>query len=126
MNGPSRKAYRTRLTADSDENTSERREAGREGVRLVSAESHYKSNLRDLYFNLFEFNDLGQRVLGQPPFTTLDEAAARALLVQMDKMAKGELSASFAAADRSPPELGPDGEIRLSEPIKRTLRAYLD
>ena len=89
-------------------------------------ESHYKSNLRDLYFNLFEFHDLGQRVLGKPPFTSLDEAAARDTIAQMEKLAVNELSASFAAADRTPPELGPDGEVRLSEPIKRTLRAYLD
>ncbi len=92
----------------------------------MSSESHYKSNLRDLKFNVFEFHNLGQRVLGRAPFTLLDEAAARQTLLQMEKMAAGELSSSFAAADRQPPVLGADGEVRLSEPIRRTLRAYLD
>lgn len=92
----------------------------------MSSESHYKSNLRDLQFNVFEFHDLGQRVLGKPPFTLLDEAAARQTLLQMEKLAVTELSQSFAAADRQPPELGPDGEVRLCEPIRRTVRAYLD
>ncbi|HRI51182.1 MAG TPA: acyl-CoA dehydrogenase [Pseudomonadota bacterium] len=92
----------------------------------MSAESHYKSNLRDLQFNLFEFHDLGQRVLGRAPFTLLDEAAARQTIEQMEKLAVSELASSFTDADRQPPVLGPDGEVRLSEAIKKTVRAYLD
>ena len=92
----------------------------------MSVQSHYKSNLRDLFFNLFEFHDIGHRTLGRAPFHLLDEAAARDALVQaLEKLAVTELASSFVAADRQPPELGTDGQVRLSEPIKQTLRAYL-
>jgi alkylation response protein AidB-like acyl-CoA dehydrogenase len=93
---------------------------------FVSVPSHYKSNLRDLYFNLFEFHDVGHRVLGRPPFHLLDEAAARDALAQLDKLAVTELATTFAAADRDPPTLSADGKVRLGEPIRRTLQTYLD
>ncbi len=42
----------------------------------MSTVHHYRSNLRDIFFNLFEFLDVGRRVLGKAPFATLDEETA--------------------------------------------------
>ena len=53
---------------------------------------HYKSNLRDIMFNLFEVLDINRTVLGQGEFTAMDEATARETLVALDKFAKEMLA----------------------------------
>jgi alkylation response protein AidB-like acyl-CoA dehydrogenase len=67
---------------------------------------HYKSNLRDLEFNLFEVFGT-DRVLGTAPFTEVDEDTARGLLAEIDRFAREELADSFAEADRNPPVFDP-------------------
>ncbi|HJY72417.1 MAG TPA: acyl-CoA dehydrogenase N-terminal domain-containing protein, partial [Streptosporangiaceae bacterium] len=64
--------------------------------------SHYKSNLRDIEFNLFEVLRR-QDLLGEQPYPDLDEETARTILAELDTMAAGPLAASFADADRNPP-----------------------
>ncbi len=86
--------------------------------------SHYRSNLRDVEFNLFEVNRLGD-VLGTAPFADFDEATVRALLAEVDRMAREEFAASFVDADRTPLELV-DGEVRLPESVKDSLDAFYD
>jgi len=50
--------------------------------------SHYKSNLRDIEFNLFEVLRR-QDLLGQPPYPDLDEDTARSILAELNTMATG-------------------------------------
>jgi hypothetical protein len=45
--------------------------------------SHYKSNLRDIEFNLFEVLRR-QDVLGQPPFDEVDAETARGILSDLE------------------------------------------
>ncbi len=92
----------------------------------MTAPSHYRSNLRDLFFNLFEFHDIGTRTLGRGPYQNLDTATAKETLVQLEKLATHELAASFAAADRQGVELGSDGEVRLPKELRVSLDAYHD
>jgi len=92
----------------------------------VTAPSHYRSNLRDLFFNLFEFHDIGTRTLGRGPYQNLDTATAKETLVQLEKLASNELAASFAAADRQGVELGSDGAVRLPKELRVSLDAYHD
>jgi len=69
--------------------------------------SHYKSNLRDIEFNLFEF--LGrQEVLGAGPFAEVDEETARDMLAEVNRLALGPAADSFADADRMSPVPLPD------------------
>jgi hypothetical protein len=63
---------------------------------------HYKSNLRDLEFNLFEVFRIQER-LGSGPFRLADEQTARTILGQLSELATGPLTESFADADRHPP-----------------------
>ena len=53
---------------------------------------HYKSNLRDTLFNLFEFLDIGRTALGKPPFEGLDEATARELLAASERVCATEMA----------------------------------
>ncbi|MGI8433703.1 MAG: acyl-CoA dehydrogenase family protein [Nocardioidaceae bacterium] len=68
--------------------------------------SHYKSNIRDIEFNLFEV--LGsEEVLGSGPFEEIDTDTARSILAEVDRLARDELAASFEEGDRTPPTYDP-------------------
>ncbi|HEX2028703.1 MAG TPA: acyl-CoA dehydrogenase [Nitriliruptorales bacterium] len=85
---------------------------------------HYRSNLRDIAFNLFEAYRT-QENYGQGAFAQMDEETARVILAEIDRLARNEWSASFAEADRTPLRLV-DGEVALGEGLKRSLDAYYD
>src|SRR5579863_4265526 len=88
--------------------------------------SHYKSNLRDIEFNLFEL--LGrQEVLGTGPFAEIDEETARDMLAEVNKLALGPVAESFTDGDRNPPVFDPaTGTVTLPEPFKRSYRTLTD
>jgi hypothetical protein len=88
--------------------------------------SHYKSNLRDIEFNLFEL--LGrQDVLGTGPFTEIDEETARDMLAEVNKLALGPVAESFIDGDRNPPVFDPaTGSVTLPESFKKSFRALMD
>jgi len=56
--------------------------------------THYKSNLRDLEFNLFEVFG-ADRTFGQAPYADLDVDTARSILSEVDRLAREELAPSF-------------------------------
>jgi alkylation response protein AidB-like acyl-CoA dehydrogenase len=87
---------------------------------------HYKSNLRDIEFNLFEV--LGrQQVLGSERFPEIDEETARGILDEVNRLATGPIAESFAAADRNPPVFDPEtSSVRMPEAFKKSFRAFLD
>ena len=62
---------------------------------------HYKSNLRDIEFNLFEVFG-ADRHLGTGPFSQLDVDSAKDLLREVERLATHDLAASFADGDRNP------------------------
>ncbi len=88
--------------------------------------SHYKSNLRDIEFNLFEV--LGrQELLGTGPFAEVDEGTARDMLAEVNRLATGPLAESFADADRNPPAFDPaTGTVTLPESFRKSYRALMD
>ena len=63
---------------------------------------HFRSNLRDIEFNLFEVFRV-QEHLGSGPFEGVDVEVARDTLRELNSVATGPLAASFADADRHPP-----------------------
>ena len=69
--------------------------------------SHYKSNLRDIEFNLFEVFGVEER-LGQGPFADVDQATALDFLRQTEALATEELSDCYAELDRNPPIYDPE------------------
>jgi alkylation response protein AidB-like acyl-CoA dehydrogenase len=73
--------------------------------------SHYKSNLRDLEFNLFEVFGRGDGgthpVLGAGPYADIDVVTARSVLAEVDRMAREVLAASYVDGDRNPPVFDP-------------------
>ncbi len=68
---------------------------------------HYKSNVRDVEFNLFEVLGI-DTVLGQGRYSELDAETVRAMLDEVARLAEGPVADSFADADRDPPGFEPD------------------
>ena len=67
---------------------------------------HYKSNLRDLEFNLFEVLDR-QDVLGTGPYEDVDVDTAREMLREVGRLAEHELADSLLDSDLHPPVFDP-------------------
>ena len=88
--------------------------------------SHYKSNVRDLEFNLFEVFGAGER-MGSGPFADMDVDTAREILHEVDRLATGPLAESFAQADRTPPIYDPVTKtVTMPEGFKKSFKALMD
>lgn len=87
---------------------------------------HYKSNVRDLEFNLFELFNI-QQVFGGEEFPELDEETARTFLSEMRTLAEGPLADSFAEGDRNPPVFDPETHsVAIPEAFKKSVKAITD
>jgi len=87
---------------------------------------HYKSNVRDQIFTLFEVFGV-DKALGQGEFADLDADTAREMLAEMARLAEGPLAESFVDGDRNPPVFHPDTHtVTLPESFKKSVRAFID
>jgi alkylation response protein AidB-like acyl-CoA dehydrogenase len=85
---------------------------------------HYKSNVRDLEFNLFEVLEL-DKALASGEFGDLDGESVRQMLAEAARLAEGPVAESFADADRHPPTFNVGQHtVALPEPFKKSLRAW--
>ncbi|MFI6049664.1 acyl-CoA dehydrogenase [Streptomyces violascens] len=87
---------------------------------------HYKSNLRDIEFNLFEV--LGRdKLYGTGPFGEMDVDTAKSILEEIARLAENELADSFADADRNPPVFDPaTNTAPVPESFKSSYKAFMD
>ena len=87
---------------------------------------HYKSNLRDLQFNLFELLNLEQ-VLEDGDFGDLDKETAIDMLREVKALSEGVIADSFADADRNPPVFDPETHsVTIPESFKKSYNAYIE
>ncbi|AUI62515.1 acyl-CoA dehydrogenase [Amycolatopsis sp. BJA-103] len=87
---------------------------------------HYKSNVRDLEFNLFEVLGVQDR-LGKGVLAESDEETARGVLTELNKLASGPLADSYADADRNPPVYDPKTfSVKIPESFKKSYQALMD
>jgi len=87
---------------------------------------HYKANVRDLEFNLFEVFGR-QEILGKGIYADLDEEAAKDILGEVARLAENELAESLVDSDRNPPVYDPATcSVTIPESFKKSYRAYLD
>ncbi|MGW2389793.1 acyl-CoA dehydrogenase [Streptomyces lydicamycinicus] len=87
---------------------------------------HYKSNLRDIEFNLFEV--LGRdSVYGTGPFAEMDVDTAKSVLSEIARLSENELAESFADADRNPPVFDPETNTApVPDTFKKSYQAFMD
>lgn len=87
---------------------------------------HYKSNVRDLEFNLFEVLDL-EKPLSEGTWGDLDADTIKNMLSEVARLAEGPLGEAYADADRNPPVFDPEThEATLPESFKKSFRAMWD
>jgi alkylation response protein AidB-like acyl-CoA dehydrogenase len=87
---------------------------------------HYKSNVRDLEFNLFEVFNIQER-LGKGVLAESDEETVRGVLAELNRLATGPLAESFADGDRNPPVYDPKTfSAKLPESFKKAYQQVYD
>ncbi|WP_351228007.1 acyl-CoA dehydrogenase [Streptomyces sp. NPDC002133] len=87
---------------------------------------HYKSNLRDIEFNLFEV--LGRdKLYGTGPFAEMDVETAKSILNEIARLAENDLAESFEDADRNPPVFDPETNTApVPASFKKSYQAFMD
>ena len=87
---------------------------------------HYRSNLRDIEFNLFEVFG-ADATLGTGPFAGLDVDSARDVLKEVERLASNDLAASFTDGDRTPPVFDKaTGDVTLPASFLKSYQSYHD
>jgi alkylation response protein AidB-like acyl-CoA dehydrogenase len=88
--------------------------------------SHYKSNRRDIEFNLFEL--LGRdKVLGHGAYEEMDVDSARSILDEVERLAEEDLAGSLVDSDRNPPVFDPaTHSVVMPESFKKSMNAYMN
>ena len=88
--------------------------------------SHYRTNLRDIEFNLFEV--LGaEEYYGTGPFSAMDSDQARMLMSEFERFTReSSWAESFVPADREPLTLSPEGDVTLPASLEQALREYYE
>ncbi|WP_306323815.1 MULTISPECIES: acyl-CoA dehydrogenase [unclassified Streptomyces] len=87
---------------------------------------HYKSNLRDIEFNLFEVLDR-DKLYGTGPFGDMDVDTAKSILEEVARLSENDLAESFADADRNPPVFDPETNTApVPDSFKKSYKAFMD
>jgi alkylation response protein AidB-like acyl-CoA dehydrogenase len=88
--------------------------------------SHYKANLRDIEFCLFDL--LGaEKILGTSIFSELDRDTSMGMLEEMKRLTENDLAASFVDGDRIGTDFNKEtGNVKLPESFKKSYKAYVD
>jgi alkylation response protein AidB-like acyl-CoA dehydrogenase len=88
--------------------------------------THYKSNVRDLEFNLFEVFGAEGQAFGKAPYSDIDADTARSILGEMDRLAREDLAAGFSAGDRTPPVFDPETHsVAMPETFRKSYDAFM-
>ena len=87
---------------------------------------HYKSNVRDLEFNMFEVLRMNE-ALDAGEFGDMDTETAKGILAEVATLSEGPIAESFASADRNPPVFDPETHsVSIPEDFKKSFKAWYD
>ncbi len=87
---------------------------------------HYKSNVRDLEFNMFEVLRMNE-ALDAGEFGDMDTDTARGILSEVATLTEGPVAESFSSADRNPPVFDAETHsVSLPEDFKKSFRAWYE
>jgi hypothetical protein len=85
---------------------------------------HYRANVRDLEFNLFEVLDI-EKTLDSGQFGDLDAETVRGMVREAACQAEGPLAEAFFDGDRHPPTFDPRTHtVTLPETFKESVRVW--
>ncbi|MCB0871337.1 MAG: acyl-CoA dehydrogenase [Solirubrobacterales bacterium] len=87
---------------------------------------HYKSNVRDIEFNLFEMFETDE-ILKTGAFGDLDSDTVKIMLEEASKLAEGPVAAAFESSDRTPPTFDPEShDVSLPAEFKDSVNAWTE
>ncbi|MFI6045910.1 acyl-CoA dehydrogenase [Nocardia sp. NPDC051321] len=87
---------------------------------------HYKANVRDIEFNLFEVFGL-DKLLDTGAYGDLDSDTVREILAEVKRLAEGPIAESFAPADRDPVAFDPaNHSVTVPDALRKTITAVRD
>jgi alkylation response protein AidB-like acyl-CoA dehydrogenase len=86
--------------------------------------THYRPNLRDIFFQLFEVLEIQKGVLGKAPFATMDEDTARAALEGFLEVLQATWAPAFEPGDREGAVFDGKGNVKLPAAFHAALDAY--
>lgn len=88
--------------------------------------SHYRSNLRDIEFALFDvFGSDAQ--LGSGRYEEFDADTVRSILAEVDRMSREDLAASYTDSDRTPPVFDPAAHtVTVPEAFRKSFDTLMD
>ncbi|THV41521.1 acyl-CoA dehydrogenase [Glycomyces buryatensis] len=88
--------------------------------------THFRHNLRDLEFNLFEVFGADQ-ILDHEAYGDLDVETSREILSELARLSESELASSYVEGDRNPPVYDPAAHtVSLPESFKKSYRAFME
>lgn len=90
----------------------------------MTTAQHYRPNLRDIFFNLFEVLEVQSSILGKAPFESMDEDSARASLEGFLELLETSWVPGFAAGDREEAVFDGKGNVKLPAAFHKALDAY--
>lgn len=92
----------------------------------MASESHYKCNMRDIYFNLFEMHPMAEAVFGQAPYEHLDVGTAKELLQSTLDVVMDKYSTSYVDGDRIAMQLDAEGNVTLPASLTDAMKTFLE
>jgi len=90
----------------------------------VTTVDHYKPNLRDTFFQLFEVLSIQTTTLGKAPFDSMDEDAARASIEGLLEVMQTTWAPAFAEGDRVGATFDGKGNVTLPPGFRKAIDAY--
>lgn len=90
----------------------------------VTTVDHYRANLRDTFFNLFEVLEIQSSVLGKGPYESMDEATARASIEGFLEVVQTHFAPCFASGDRETATFDGQGNVKLPSGYVKALEAH--
>jgi len=89
--------------------------------------NHYKVNMRDIEFNLFEFLKIQETILKNKIYDDIDINTIKDILESLRKLSMEQLSQSYAISDQVPLKLNQDtGTVYLPNELKKSIKTFYE
>lgn len=85
---------------------------------------HYKGNLRDILFNLFEAFKIQDSLLGHSPFAAIDEETATDSLRTFESFVHNTAAKYFVEGDTIPLRMNENNDVLLPPGMKKSIEAF--
>jgi alkylation response protein AidB-like acyl-CoA dehydrogenase len=92
----------------------------------MSMIDHYRSNMRDQLFNLFELWKIQENILGKSLYESLDEETVKDVLVNFDKFCKEKISITYSESDRKGLSVDNEGNVFLPDCLRKCMDEYYE